>query len=73
MNLKEGILAKVEVEIEKYIEEKCDAAVEAGMAKLAALIPGQIDDILLEKIKPEVKASIKAELLKQAEKISPNV
>ena len=71
--MKEEILKQLELAIEKLINDKCDLAVDAGLNKLMEVIPGKIDDVMIEAAKPKIKEVMKAELLKQAEKISPLV
>jgi hypothetical protein len=73
MSFKEEALAALEVAVEKLIEAKCDEAVEAAFKKIEEVIPGEIDNMILEKVKPEAKAELKKILLAQAEKISDKV
>lgn len=73
MELGEKIKALIEVELEKLIEAKSDAVVSALLAELAKAIPGKLDDLALEAVKPQLLPVIKAELLKQVEKISEEV
>ena len=69
----EKLLPLLEVEVEKIIEANCDKAVDALVMKLEELIPGSIDNLVLEAAKPELKKVVKVALLAQAEKISPLV
>ncbi len=69
MTLKEIILKGLESMAVQVIEAKCDDAAEKAIAALAKMIPGQMDDILLAKYKEEMKAILKGELLKAADKI----
>lgn len=71
--LKESILPKLELRIEKLIEEKSDAVVDMLLGKMAALIPGKLDDAFIAARAPELKAAAKAYLLGYAEKISDKV
>lgn len=70
----EELKAKVEVEIEKLINDKCDGAVDAGLKKLeeaAKMNPLVVG--ILESSKPKIKEEMKKFLLGQAEKISDKV
>ena len=69
----ETILPKVEVRIEKLIEEKSEKLVDGLLTKMTSLIPGKIDDAFVAARAPELKAFAKAYLLGQAEKISDKV
>lgn len=69
MTLKEIILKGLEAMAVQVIEAKCDDAADKAIAALAKIIPGQMDDILLAKYKEEMKAILKGELLKAADKI----
>lgn len=71
--MKEEILKQLELALENLINYKCDLAVEMAVVKLQELIPGKLDDLALEAIKPKLKEVMKDILLKQAEKISPLV
>jgi hypothetical protein len=62
-------LPAIEKAVEAAIDAKSDAIVAGVLAKLAELIPGKLDDIALEAAKPELQKIVKAELLKQANKI----
>lgn len=73
MDLGEKVKALVEVELEKAIEAKSDAVVNALLAELAKAIPGQLDDVMIEAAKPKLLPVVKAELLKLVEKISKEV
>ena len=63
------ILAIVEVEVEKLIKERADELLEAGFTALKKTIPGTLDDLLLETLKPTIKAEAIKAALKLAEKI----
>ncbi len=65
--------AELEVGVEKAIEEKCDALVDHLLAKITEAIPGNFDNMLAEKVKPQLKIDAKKFLLEQAEKISDKV
>lgn len=67
------LLAHVEVAVEKAVEAKSDALVEMVLKEITVRIPGGLDDAAAEVIKPELKVKVKAFLLAQAEKISPEV
>ena len=69
----EQALPAIEIAVEKLIEARCDEAVDAAFKKIEEAIPGSIDDMILEKVKPEAKAELKKFLLVQAEKISDKV
>lgn len=69
----EQALPAIEIAVEKLIEARCDEAVDAAFKKIEELIPGMIDDVILEKVKPEAKVELKKVLLAQAEKISDKV
>lgn len=69
MTLKEIIVEGLESMAVKVIESKCDEAADKAIAALAKLVPGQMDDILLAKYGEEIKAILKGELLKAADKI----
>lgn len=69
----EQALPAIEIAVEKLIEARCDEAVDATFKKIEELIPGMIDDVILEKVKPEAKVELKKVLLAQAEKISDKV
>ena len=71
MTLKEEALSAVEVAVEKLIEAKADLAIDALLKKVEELIPGALDDAIIESQKPKIKQFIKDALLKEAEKISP--
>ena len=70
--MKQEILAAVEVAVEKVIEAKSDEVVEQIILRIEEKTPGWVDSLLEEK-KVEIKAAIKGELLKLAEKISDKV
>lgn len=54
----------------KAIVDGCaDEATDKAFDELKKLIPGQVDDAILDLIKPTVKPYIKAELLKAVEEI----
>jgi hypothetical protein len=63
------ILAILEVEVEKYINTKADELLDKGFESLKKAIPGTIDDVILETVKPAVKAEAKKAVLKLADKI----
>jgi len=64
---------QAELLLEKAIAEYGDKAVEMLMEKIAEVIPGKLDDMAIEAIKPKAKEMIKEVLLKQVEKISEQV
>ena len=70
--MKEQILAAIEVAVEKAIESKSDEVVDQLLLKIEEKTPGWLD-ALIEGKKAEIKAALKAELLKLAEKISDKV
>lgn len=63
------VLAAVEIAVEKAVAEKAEVIVEKVIEALAKAIPGQLDDMLLQTVKPQAQALVKAELLKLADKI----
>lgn len=69
MTLKDIILAGIEGIALQVIEAKCDEIVDKALVIITKAIPGQIDDVLAAKYKEELKAMVKAELLKAAAKI----
>lgn len=71
--LKKKLLAEIEIGVEALITAKCDEAVHAGLEALKKAIPGMIDDAILGAAEASIKEAIKAALLAQAEKISPEV
>lgn len=66
----QALLPQVEVLVKTAIEAKSDEVVEQVLAEIKKAIPTQIDDVIIEQLKPTVKAEIKKFLLAQAEKIS---
>jgi len=72
MNLK-PVLEIIEALVVEQIELKQDALVDNVLAKLAALIPGKLDDMLLAQVAPLIKEELKAEALKLADKIDGEV
>lgn len=71
--MKDELLVAIELAVEKVIEAKSDVFADSLLAKLAESIPGQLDDAIIEKVKPQVKEELKKFLLGQAEKISDKV
>lgn len=69
MTLKEQALAALELAVSKLVEDKAEIIVSAALAKLKQVIPGKLDDVLMDQYAPEIKAFIKAELLAAAGKI----
>lgn len=64
---------QAELLLEKAIVDHGDKAVEMLIEKMKELIPGKLDDLALDAIKPKAKEIIKEALLKQVEKISQEV
>lgn len=73
MDLGDKVKALVEVELEKLIEAKSNDLVSLALAELAKAIPGQLDDVMIEAVKPMLLPVVKAELLKLVEQISKDV
>ncbi len=71
--LKDVVLNVVEDAAVKAINEKLDAAISAGAAKLKEKIKGQLDDMVIDLLVAEFKDDVKAELLKLADKIDGQV
>jgi len=67
------LLSAVEDLVAKLIAEKLDEVVEQGIVALKEAIPGQFDDMVLEAVKVQVKAALKAEALKLADLIDSEV
>lgn len=63
---------QIEVAVKIGIEAKSDAVVDFLLQKLCDLIPSKIDDALLDSVKPQIKAEVKAFLLAKADEISPD-
>lgn len=72
MDLK-PVLVIVEKIVQQEIEAKSDLIIDKALLKLAELIPGKLDDMALAQVAPLIKAQVKAELLKQADKIDGEV
>ena len=70
MKLSEQILELIETQVQAAIEANSDALMNAVLNKMKELIPGQIDDAIIEAAKPQVLPVVKAELLKLADKIN---
>ena len=70
MELKEEVLAIVEVAAEAMIEAMSDKLVDIVCEEVKKAIPGNYEDGVVELIKVAAKPQIKALLLAQAEKIS---
>ena len=68
--LLEQLKPALEQLIIKAIEQNSDKVVELALAELAKVIPSNIDDAIIEKIKEPIKAQVKKLLIEQAEKIS---
>jgi len=66
---KQEILEGVEVAVEAGIEKYVAPCVEEIIEKLKELIPGGLDDVVLEAAQPEIEKIVKKFLLAQAEKI----
>lgn len=69
MTTKEQVLAALEIAVDKLIEDKSDALVSAALVKLAQLIPGKLDDVLIGQYAPQIKAFVKQQLLAESAKI----
>lgn len=63
----------LEVYAKGLIEAKSDEIVEKVLAKVKDLIPGEVDNMLIDAKKAEAKKEIKEFLLLEADKISPLV
>lgn len=68
----EKLLPLIEVEVEKIVEAKSDALVDALGEELKKLLP-DLGDMAVDAVIPKLKPLAKAFLLAQAEKISPAV
>jgi len=73
MGIKEDILKLIEVQLKAAVESHSDSTADLLLNKLKEAIPGQIDDAIIEAAKPQLKAAVKAELLKLVDKISAEV
>jgi len=67
------MLPKIEKAVDAAIEARCDETVDQIIEMIEKTIPGKLDDFVLERGKPALKASIKATLLKLADGISSAV
>lgn len=70
---KDMILNALELFAHNLVESQSDAKVDQVLGLLAKLIPGQLDDMAIAKYAPMIKAQIKAEALKQVDKINGRV
>lgn len=73
MITKEAVLNGLESLVNKAIEDKMPELVDKVLLLLSKAIPGQIDDIMIAKYAPMIKEQLKAEALKQADKINGKV
>ena len=61
------------VAIKAAVEKHTDALVDQVLLKLTDLIPGTIDNVIVEAAKPKIKEEIKALLIAKADLISDKV
>lgn len=71
--MKGPISVAIEVQAKAIINGYEKLVVDAVLAKIEALIPGKLDDAILEKLKPEAEADVLKLLLGLADKISEDV
>lgn len=71
--MKQELLKKIELELEKQNAEHMDEVIEMICVELKKLIPGELYDGLVDMIKPMMLEKAKALAAKQIEKISPLV
>lgn len=69
----EQVKAVTEVALEQVIEATYDKSFELIVAEIKKAIPGQVDDAILAVIAPAIKPQVKASVLAQVEKISDKV
>lgn len=72
MDLK-PILSLLEQAVKAEIEKGLDQQVDLVLQKLAEIIPGKIDDMVIAQVSPAVKKAVKEELLKLVDKIDGQV
>lgn len=70
MKLNEQILELIETQVQAAVMSQSDVVMNSVLNKLKEVIPGQIDDALIEAAKPQILPIVKAELLKLADKIN---
>jgi len=71
--MKQELLKKIELELEKQNEEHMDEVVAMICEEVKKLIPGEQYDGLVELMKPAMEKILKAQAAKLIEKISPLV
>lgn len=73
MEMKEEALAAAEISLELFVEKAFEPVVDGLLEELKKAIPGQVDDAVIEMVKPSLKPIAKKLLLEQIEKISEKV
>lgn len=71
--LLQAFLMQLELEAREWISLNLDAEVEKLLAKIAAAIPGGLDDAAIAALKPVLKEQIEIIALKLVDRISPRV
>lgn len=69
----EEVKAGAELGLEAFVEKAYEPVVDELLKKLAEVIPGKIDDAVIDMAGPSLKIAAKAALLAQIEKISDKV
>lgn len=70
---KKSLLKHGELFVEGVLADLYEPALKEAVAKVKAAIPGQVDDVVLDLIVANLGPVLKAELLKQVEKLSEEV
>lgn len=70
---KMSLLKHGEIFVEGFLADMYEDAMKEAVAKVKLAIPGQVDDLVLDLVVANLGPALKAELLKQVEKISPEV
>lgn len=70
MEIPKEVLSILEATAKTLIESHSDKLVHLCLEEIKKVIPGEIDDVILDQLEASLKAKIKELLLDQAEKIS---
>lgn len=70
MKLGEQILEMIETQVQAAVEAQAEPLMASLLDEVKKLIPGGIDDAIIDSMKPTILPVVKAELLKLADKIN---